>query len=141
MRFASDLLLPGVGVEVAEVALWGPDLLCGYPACSVACPGCGRRSTRVHCYYQRCPADRPVAGRQMRLDLRARRLVCGNGSCGRRTLSSRTRTLTAPSTPSRTAPHTPSCTTGPASGRRLASAAQPRRGRRARRRTTPRRTS
>ncbi|SFF96011.1 hypothetical protein SAMN02787118_11456 [Streptomyces mirabilis] len=57
------------------------------PAGSAACPGSGRRSTRVHCYDQRCLADRPVAGRQVRLDLRTRRPVCGNGSCGRRTLA------------------------------------------------------
>ncbi|MFF1746358.1 ISL3 family transposase [Streptomyces mirabilis] len=85
----ADLLLPGLGVEVAEVALGGTEagLALRSPAGSAACPGCGRRSTRVHCYYQRCLADRPVAGRQVQLDLRARRLVCGNGSCGRRTFA------------------------------------------------------
>lgn len=34
-------------------------------------PRHGRRSTRVHCSYQRCLAGRPVVGRQVRLDLRA----------------------------------------------------------------------
>lgn len=48
----------------------------------------------MHCYYQRCLADRPVAGRQVRLDLRARRLVCGNGSCGRRTFTEQIPDLT-----------------------------------------------
>ncbi|MER6633782.1 transposase family protein [Streptomyces sp. NPDC000987] len=61
---------------------------------SAACPGCGGRSSRVHCYYQRCLADRPVAGRQVRLDLRARRLVCGNDSCGRRTFAEQIPDLT-----------------------------------------------
>ncbi|MFI6274555.1 transposase family protein [Streptomyces sp. NPDC050988] len=54
---------------------------------SASCPGCGWRSSRVHYYYQRSLADRPVADRQVRLDLRARRLVCGNDSCGRRTFA------------------------------------------------------
>ncbi|MEE1836284.1 ISL3 family transposase [Streptomyces sp. SP17KL33] len=61
---------------------------------SAACPGCGWRSSRVHCYYQRCLADRPVAGRRARLDLRARRLVCDNGSCGRRTFAEQIPDLT-----------------------------------------------
>ncbi|WP_430727298.1 transposase family protein [Streptomyces beigongshangae] len=54
---------------------------------SAACPGCGWRSSRVHRHYQRCLADRPVAGRRVRLDLRARRFVCANGSCERRTFA------------------------------------------------------
>ncbi|WP_406187841.1 transposase family protein [Streptomyces sp. NBC_01006] len=45
---------------------------------SAACSGCGQRSSRVHCYYQRTLADRPVAGRRVRIELRARRLACGN---------------------------------------------------------------
>ncbi|MFJ9244717.1 transposase [Streptomyces sp. NPDC101776] len=61
---------------------------------SAACPGCGWRSSRLHCYYQRCLAERPVAGRQVRLDLRARRLVCGHGSCGRRTVAEQIPDLT-----------------------------------------------
>ncbi|MFD3557024.1 ISL3 family transposase [Streptomyces goshikiensis] len=56
-------------------------------AVSAACPGCGRRSSRVHCYYERTLADRPVAGRRVRIELRARRLVCGNGQCDRRTFA------------------------------------------------------
>nr|WP_262705545.1 ISL3 family transposase [Streptomyces sp. NEAU-383] len=61
---------------------------------SAVCPGCGWRSSRVHCYYQRCLADRPVAGRQVRLDLRARRLVCGNDRCERRTFAEQIPDLT-----------------------------------------------
>ncbi|WP_368857552.1 transposase family protein [Streptomyces sp. GbtcB6] len=61
---------------------------------AATCPGCGWRSSRVHCYYQRCLAHRPIAGRQVRLDLRARRLVCGNGSCERRTFAEQVPDLT-----------------------------------------------
>ncbi|MEU9945001.1 transposase family protein, partial [Streptomyces lavendulae] len=56
-------------------------------AVAAACSGCGRRSSRVHCYYQRTLADRPVAGRRVRIELRARRLVCGNEHCPRRTFA------------------------------------------------------
>jgi hypothetical protein len=48
----------------------------------------------VHCYYQRCLADCPVAGRQVRLVVRAGRLVCGNGSCGRRSFAEQIPDLT-----------------------------------------------
>ncbi|MFF0042946.1 ISL3 family transposase [Streptomyces mirabilis] len=92
----ADLLFQGAGVEVEEVVLGNAEvrLAVRSTARSAACPGCGWRSSRVHCYYQRCLADRPVAGRQIRLDMRARRLVCGNGSCGRRTFAEQIPDLT-----------------------------------------------
>ncbi|MGW1536687.1 ISL3 family transposase [Streptomyces aureus] len=92
----ADLLLQGAGVEVEEVVLGDAEVRLAVRSTmgSAACPGCGWRSSRVHCYYQRCLADRPVAGRQVRLDLRARRLVCGNISCGRRTFAEQIPDLT-----------------------------------------------
>ncbi|MET9079864.1 ISL3 family transposase [Streptomyces sp. NPDC004232] len=92
----ADLLLQGAGVEVEEVVLGDAEVRLAVRSTvgSAACPGCGWRSSRVHCYYQRCLADRPVAGRQVRLDLRARRLVCGNDSCGRRTFAEQIPDLT-----------------------------------------------
>ncbi|RSO47794.1 hypothetical protein DMH15_05730 [Streptomyces sp. WAC 06725] len=85
----ADFLLPGIGVEVQEVMVKDDEvrLAVRSPARSVGCPGCGWRSSRVHCYYQRCLADRPVAGRRVRLALRARRMVCGNARCSRRTFA------------------------------------------------------
>ncbi|WP_264349593.1 ISL3 family transposase [Streptomyces milbemycinicus] len=56
-------------------------------AVSAACPECEQRSSRVHCYYERCLADRPVVGRRVRIGLRARRLVCENASCAHRTFT------------------------------------------------------
>ncbi|MFF3660452.1 transposase family protein [Streptomyces olivochromogenes] len=63
-------------------------------AASAACSGCGQRSSRVHCYYQRTLADRPAAGRRVRIELRARRLVCGNEHCARRTFAEQIPALT-----------------------------------------------
>ncbi|MFJ5811100.1 ISL3 family transposase [Streptomyces sp. NPDC093093] len=84
-----DLLLPGVAVEIDQLVLTDVEVRVAVRsgAVSAACPGCGRRSSRVHCYYQRTLADRPVAGRRVRIELRARRLVCGNEQCDRRTFA------------------------------------------------------
>uniref|UniRef100_UPI002F90E196 transposase family protein n=1 Tax=Kitasatospora sp. NBC_01519 TaxID=2903576 RepID=UPI002F90E196 len=93
----ADLLFPGIGVEVEEMVL-GEDevrLAVRSVAASAVCPGCGRMSSRLHCYYRRRLADRPVAGRRVRLDLRARRLVCGNDRCGRRTFAEQIPALTS----------------------------------------------
>lgn len=48
----------------------------------------------MHCYYQRTLADRAVAGRRVRIELRARRLVCGNDRCARRTFAEQIPALT-----------------------------------------------
>ncbi|WP_435848852.1 transposase family protein, partial [Streptomyces lavendulae] len=85
----SDLLLPGIAVEVDQLVLTDAEVRVAVRsgAVAAACSGCGRRSSRVHCYYQRTLADRPVAGRRVRIELRARRLVCGNEHCPRRTFA------------------------------------------------------
>lgn len=92
----ADVLLPGVGVQVEEVALTDTEvrLAVRSQAVSAACPDCGRRSSKVHCYYPRALADRPVAGKRVRLELRARRLVCGNSQCDRRTFAEQIPNLT-----------------------------------------------
>ncbi|WP_399935045.1 ISL3 family transposase [Streptomyces kanamyceticus] len=92
----ADALLPGVGVEVERVVLGGAEvrLVVRSPAGSAACPECGQRSSRVHCYYQRSLADRPVAGRRVLIDLRARRLVCSNDCCDRGTFAGQVPALT-----------------------------------------------
>ncbi|MFG2909124.1 transposase family protein [Kitasatospora sp. NPDC048286] len=80
----ADLLFPGIGVEVEEMVLGDGEvrLAVRSVAAAAVCPGCGRRSSRLHCYYRRRLADRPVAGRRVRLDLRVRRLP-GRGMEGR----------------------------------------------------------
>lgn len=61
------------------------------------CPRFRRRSTIVHGYCHRHPADLPVAGRRVRLDLRVRRYACANDDCQRRTFAERLPMLIAPS--------------------------------------------
>ncbi|AGP61447.1 transposase [Streptomyces rapamycinicus] len=83
----ADLLFPGVDVEVERLMLTDVEVCVTVRsrAASAACPECRQRSSRVHCYYERCLADRPVASRRVRTELRARRLVCENASCTHRT--------------------------------------------------------
>ncbi len=60
------------------------------------CPDCSCLSNAVHGYYGRHPADLPLCGRQVRLDLRLRRYVCINPACRRRTFAERVPMLLAP---------------------------------------------
>ncbi|MGW9046969.1 ISL3 family transposase [Streptomyces lydicus] len=50
-----------------------------------ACPGCGRRSRRIHGSYLRFPRDLPTAGKFVVVSLRVRRFVCEEESCERKT--------------------------------------------------------
>ena len=56
---------------------------------SSLCPGCGRASERVHSRYRRHLADLPMAGKPVRLVVRARRFRCDNVLCGRRIFAER----------------------------------------------------
>ena len=48
------------------------------------CPGCRRRSHRVHSRYRRRIADLPIAGCEVVLHLRVRRFRCSTPRCPRR---------------------------------------------------------
>ncbi|WP_217699176.1 transposase family protein [Sphingopyxis flava] len=48
---------------------------------SSACPGCARRSSRIHSHYERRPRDLPWHGRIVRMTLRVRRFRCGTPAC------------------------------------------------------------
>ena len=54
-----------------------------------ACPGCGARSARIHSRYHRRLADLPIAGRPVRLLVKARRFYCDAVLCGRRIFTER----------------------------------------------------
>ncbi|MBB5782071.1 transposase [Nonomuraea jabiensis] len=51
------------------------------PDGSVACPGCGVETARVHGYHQRCVADVPIDARRVLVVVRIRRLVCPTRGC------------------------------------------------------------
>src|ERR1700730_790645 len=53
------------------------------------CPGCGASSRRIHSRYQRRLTDLPLAGRQVRLVVVARRFRCDAVLCGRRIFAER----------------------------------------------------
>jgi transposase len=53
------------------------------------CPGCGAGSRRIHSRYQRRLTDLPLAGRQVRLMVIARRFRCATVLCGRRIFTER----------------------------------------------------
>ena len=53
------------------------------------CPGCGASSGRIHSRYQRRLTDLPLAGRQVRLVVVARRFRCVTVLCGRRIFTER----------------------------------------------------
>ncbi|MGH3296997.1 MAG: transposase family protein [Trebonia sp.] len=65
-------------------------------ASDAACPGCRRRSSRVHARYQRQLADLPVGGRRARVIARIRRFKCLNPRCGQATFSEQIPGLTTP---------------------------------------------
>lgn len=53
------------------------------------CPACRTVSTSVHSRYRRRPADLPVSGKAVQLQLEVRRFYCRNPACPRRTFAER----------------------------------------------------
>jgi transposase len=60
------------------------------------CPGCRRRSSRVHARYQRHLADLPLGGRRALVIAHIRRFKCVNPRCAQSTFSEQIPGLTAP---------------------------------------------
>ena len=61
-----------------------------------ACPGCRRRSPRIHARYQRLLADLPLGGRRVKVIAHIRRFKCVNPRCGQSTFSEQIPGLTTP---------------------------------------------
>ncbi|WP_433544649.1 transposase family protein (plasmid) [Streptomyces sp. CA-294286] len=58
------------------------------------CTGCGTLSEWVHSRYERRPADHPMGGREVRIDLSVRRLYCENPACPKQTCAEQVPGLT-----------------------------------------------
>jgi transposase len=88
--FRASALVPR-GFVVDEVTSDGTSALITVRSVETTsiCPGCGTRSGRVHSRYQRRLADLPMAGRPVRLMVRARRFYCRAVLCGRRVFAER----------------------------------------------------
>ncbi|WP_158801466.1 ISL3 family transposase [Acidisoma sp. L85] len=82
--FRASALVPR-GFLVDEITSDGASALITVRSIETAsiCPGCGTRSDRVHSRYYRRLADLPIAGRPVRLMVRARRFYCRAVLCGR----------------------------------------------------------
>ena len=61
-----------------------------------ACPGCSRRSSRVHARYRRQLDDLPVGGLRERVIAGIRRFKCSDPRCGQSTFSEQIPGLTTP---------------------------------------------
>ena len=59
------------------------------------CPSCGHGSRRAHAWHVRRLADLPVAGRNVVIDLRVRRLTCDNIECPQLTFRQQVPSLAA----------------------------------------------
>jgi transposase len=73
------LRLESLGIETGRVTI---SVSSGARRC--VCPLCGRGSSRVHSRYRRTVSDLPWHGISVTLEVRARRLFCDAGPCGRR---------------------------------------------------------
>jgi zinc-finger of transposase IS204/IS1001/IS1096/IS1165 len=63
---------------------------------NAACPGCRRRSSRVHARYQRQLADLPLGGRRVQVIAHIRRFKCVSPRCAQSTFSEQIPGLTTP---------------------------------------------
>ena len=76
--------LTGLHVEQVAVADGAVHIDLRRTARAARCPGCRRRSHRVHSSYTRRIADLPIAGCEVVLHLRVRRFRCSASKCPRR---------------------------------------------------------
>lgn len=90
-QFNVDFLLPlGTGLQLTHLhQIHCQQLVLVVKSTSLlaSCPVCQTSSRQVHSYYTRTIADLCWADRQVRLELHARRFVCSNTACSRRTFA------------------------------------------------------
>src|SRR5256885_6434279 len=72
----SPLVIEDVVDEGERIVVWART-----PQGTVACPGCGAQTERVHGYHERVIADAPVDARRVIVRVRVRRLVCPTRGC------------------------------------------------------------
>ena len=88
--------LPGVEVDDVREHNEVIEIVAHSIGTEAFCPVCQRRSTHVHSYYRRSPADLLIADRRVRLVLTVRRFRCLNQHCARVTFAERLPELVAP---------------------------------------------
>jgi transposase len=76
--------LAGLHVDQVAIADDAVQIDLHRTARTARCPGCRRRSHRVHSSYTRRIADLPIAGSEVILHLRVRRFRCSTSRCPRR---------------------------------------------------------
>lgn len=81
------LPFPLPGFEIQEVSYTEAEITITAQATSptAICPACQQESHRLHSYYTRCPADLPISGQTVRLNLQVRRFRCQNPACRQQT--------------------------------------------------------
>jgi transposase len=82
----ADLLLPDesqLRIDGVETEGENISLSVSSTSASSSCPLCNKPSNRVHSQYQRHPADLPIVGHAVRLDMNVRKFFCDNNECKR----------------------------------------------------------
>jgi len=79
-----QLRVDGIEMENETISIW----LSSANGRSI-CPHCQTISERVHSSYNRHPADLPLAGYTVRLDMTVHRFFCDNCDCEARTFTER----------------------------------------------------
>ena len=82
-----DILFPDCIVEMFEIHEQGLVLTARSNKTAAACPVCGVTSAKVSGYYQRHPADLPLAGYLTKFCLKVKRFYCLNRYCTRTTFA------------------------------------------------------
>ena len=82
-----DSLISLTGLEITEIRKQDDqiDIYALSMQTRGICPNCGKQSTRVHSYYERSPADFPIAACRVCLHLRVKRFRCLTEDCSRAT--------------------------------------------------------